>query len=221
MRPCSKTWSITVPACWEFPASAATCGVCMKPPRPTPMHDLPFEMFCYSVRKQVAAMIAALDGVDLIVFTGGIGENDGRSACGDLRRLVLDRRQPRRSAEPSWRTTPSTIPRRAAPVLVLASQEERADRPAHLGIVSQKSCTLATPATNIEAVSAESTPLLVQCRERHQNRKPVVAMCWALPGKGAIGAKRLLLVTGQIATEPNFASQRSLFEAQSRYGGLK
>ena len=33
-------------------------------------------MFCYSVRKQVAAMIAALDGVDLIVFTGGIGEND-------------------------------------------------------------------------------------------------------------------------------------------------
>jgi acetate kinase len=28
------------------------------------------------VRKQVAAMIAALDGVDAIVFTGGIGEND-------------------------------------------------------------------------------------------------------------------------------------------------
>jgi acetate kinase len=33
-------------------------------------------MFCYSVRKEVAAMIAALDGVDLVVFTGGIGEND-------------------------------------------------------------------------------------------------------------------------------------------------
>jgi acetate kinase len=33
-------------------------------------------MFCYSVRKQVAAMIAALDGADLVVFTGGIGEND-------------------------------------------------------------------------------------------------------------------------------------------------
>ena len=37
---------------------------------------LAIEMFCYSVRKQLAAMIAALDGVDLIVFTGGIGEND-------------------------------------------------------------------------------------------------------------------------------------------------
>jgi len=37
---------------------------------------LAIQMFCYSVRKQVAAMIAALDGVDAIVFTGGIGEND-------------------------------------------------------------------------------------------------------------------------------------------------
>ena len=37
---------------------------------------LAIEMFCYSVRKQLAAMIAVLDGVDLIVFTGGIGEHD-------------------------------------------------------------------------------------------------------------------------------------------------
>ena len=40
---------------------------------------LAIQMFCYSVRKQVAAMIAALEGVDLIVFTGGIGENDAKS----------------------------------------------------------------------------------------------------------------------------------------------
>ena len=37
---------------------------------------LAIEMFCYSVRKQVAGMIAALGGVDMLVFTGGIGEND-------------------------------------------------------------------------------------------------------------------------------------------------
>jgi len=37
---------------------------------------LAIEMFCYSVRKQIAAMIAVLDGVDRLVFTGGIGEND-------------------------------------------------------------------------------------------------------------------------------------------------
>ncbi|MEP6839645.1 MAG: acetate/propionate family kinase [Bradyrhizobium sp.] len=38
--------------------------------------QLAIQMFCYSVRKQVAAMIAALGGLDLLVFTGGIGEND-------------------------------------------------------------------------------------------------------------------------------------------------
>ncbi len=37
---------------------------------------LAIEMFCYSLRKQVAAMIAVLDGIDALVFTGGIGEND-------------------------------------------------------------------------------------------------------------------------------------------------
>ena len=37
---------------------------------------LAIDMFCYSVRKQIAAMIAAMDGADMIVFTGGIGEND-------------------------------------------------------------------------------------------------------------------------------------------------
>jgi acetate kinase len=48
---------------------------------------LAIEMFCYSVRKQIAAMISALGGVDLIVFTGGIGENDGKvraAICGGL-----------------------------------------------------------------------------------------------------------------------------------------
>lgn len=48
---------------------------------------LAVEMFCYSVRKQIAAMIAALDGLDLLVFTGGIGENDVEvraAICGGL-----------------------------------------------------------------------------------------------------------------------------------------
>jgi acetate kinase len=37
---------------------------------------LAIRMFCYAARKQLAAMWAVLDGVDGIVFTGGIGEND-------------------------------------------------------------------------------------------------------------------------------------------------
>jgi acetate kinase len=39
---------------------------------------LAIEMFCYSVRKQVAAMTAVLGGMDMLVFTGGIGENDAQ-----------------------------------------------------------------------------------------------------------------------------------------------
>lgn len=41
--------------------------------------QLAIQMFCYSVRKQIAAMISTLDGVDMIVFTGGIGENDAEA----------------------------------------------------------------------------------------------------------------------------------------------
>ena len=37
---------------------------------------LAIQMFCYSIRKHAAAMIAALEGLDLLVFTGGIGEHD-------------------------------------------------------------------------------------------------------------------------------------------------
>jgi acetate kinase len=37
---------------------------------------LAIQMFCYAVRKHVAALIAALDGTALLVFTGGIGEHD-------------------------------------------------------------------------------------------------------------------------------------------------
>jgi acetate kinase len=64
---------------------------------------LAIAMFCYSVRKQVAAMIAALGGVDLLVFTGGIGENDveARAAiCGGLSWLGVSLDEARnRSAE--------------------------------------------------------------------------------------------------------------------------
>jgi acetate kinase len=44
-------------------------------------------MFCRSVAKQIAAMMTALGGADMIVFTGGIGEHDGlvrEMICADL-----------------------------------------------------------------------------------------------------------------------------------------
>jgi acetate kinase len=41
--------------------------------------QLAIDLFCYSVRKQIGAMAAALGGIDLLVFTGGIGEHDERA----------------------------------------------------------------------------------------------------------------------------------------------
>jgi acetate kinase len=37
---------------------------------------LAIDMFCCAVRKHIAAMGAVLGGIDMLVFTGGIGEND-------------------------------------------------------------------------------------------------------------------------------------------------
>jgi acetate kinase len=55
--------------------------------------QLAIEMFCYSARKQIAAMSAALDGIDLLVFTGGIGEHDAEvraAICGGLSVLGIE-----------------------------------------------------------------------------------------------------------------------------------
>lgn len=41
-----------------------------------PMIRLSFDMLCYSIKKYIGAYTAVLGGVDYIIFTGGIGEND-------------------------------------------------------------------------------------------------------------------------------------------------
>ena len=84
---------------------------------------LAIRMFCYSARKQLAAMIAALDGVDLIVFTGGIGENDGavRAAiCGGLSWIGVSLDESRNRAA----NDPISGPASRCPVRVMVSQED-------------------------------------------------------------------------------------------------
>jgi len=57
-----------------------------------PNAALAIEMFCYQVRKQVGAMAAALEGLDLLVFTGGIGERAApvrSEICGGLMHLGI------------------------------------------------------------------------------------------------------------------------------------
>lgn len=54
---------------------------------------LAIRMFCQSVRKQLGATSVVLDGIDLIVFTGGIGEHDAAvraEICGGLSSIGVD-----------------------------------------------------------------------------------------------------------------------------------
>ncbi len=54
---------------------------------------LAFDVFCYRIKKYVGSYIAALGGLDVLVFTGGIGENspDVRKAvCENMEYLGID-----------------------------------------------------------------------------------------------------------------------------------
>jgi acetate kinase len=41
-----------------------------------PRYKLSFDMLCYSIKKYIGSYSAVMGGVDAIIFTGGIGEND-------------------------------------------------------------------------------------------------------------------------------------------------
>lgn len=84
---------------------------------------LAIDMFCYSVRKQVAAMAAVLGGLDMLVFTGGIGENDAQvrsGICAGLSWMGLSLDEPRNRAA----RNPVSGDASRCTVLVLASQED-------------------------------------------------------------------------------------------------
>ena len=84
---------------------------------------LAIEMFCMSVRKQVAAMAAVLGGLDMLAFTGGIGENDAQvrhEICSGLSWIGVSLDASRnRSA-----SNPISDDASRCQVLVLASQED-------------------------------------------------------------------------------------------------
>ena len=47
---------------------------------------LAIEIFCYRARKYIGAYLAAMDGADAVIFTGGIGENSAR-----IRAMICER----------------------------------------------------------------------------------------------------------------------------------
>jgi acetate kinase len=85
--------------------------------------QLAIEMFCRSVLKTIAGFAAVLGGVDLLVFTGGIGENDAEARekiCGGLGSfgVLLDS-----TSNSGHADTISSVASRVR-VMVIRSQEE-------------------------------------------------------------------------------------------------
>ena len=130
MPPGSKSWSIIVPAFWEFSGLSSDMRQLHEAVELNPDARLAIEMFCHSVRKQIAAMIAVLDGLDLLVFTGGIGENDAQvraAICGGLTWMgvSLDASRNRAAGKPI------NDGASCCSVQVLALTRRRADRAPH------------------------------------------------------------------------------------------
>jgi acetate kinase len=89
-----------------------------------PNAELAVEMFCYTARKFVGALAAALGGLDTLVFTGGIGEHAApvrERICAGLRHLGVDVDPARNAAAASCISRESG----ACRVLVVATDEER------------------------------------------------------------------------------------------------
>jgi acetate kinase len=100
--------------------------------------ELALEMFCYRIRKYVGAYLAALEGADGIVFTGGIGENAPeirRRVCEPLRWAGV-RLDAARNASGDVRITADDA---TLPVYVIPTDEE--------GLIARETMAILQPAT--------------------------------------------------------------------------
>jgi acetate kinase len=88
--------------------------------------QLAIDMFCYGVAKQIGAMITVLNGIDALVFTGGIGEHDAiirQLICDylDYLKIVLDDEKNQEVASENIHTI--SEPTASCAVRVISSQE--------------------------------------------------------------------------------------------------
>jgi len=81
-------------------------------------------MFAYSVRKAIAAMTASLEGLDMLVFTGGIGEHAApvrAQICRSLQFLGIDLDPTANTSNAAIISTPSSM----VSVRVIPTEEDR------------------------------------------------------------------------------------------------
>lgn len=88
---------------------------------------LAIELFCYRARKYIGAYLAAMNGADAIVFTGGIGENSSEVRaviCEGLSWLGIEVDPERNAAHTAAREGPISTDESRVAVYVIPTNEE-------------------------------------------------------------------------------------------------
>ncbi|MBI5820752.1 MAG: acetate kinase [Verrucomicrobia bacterium] len=91
-----------------------------------PLARLAVDVFCYRLRKYIGAYAAALGGLDVLAFTGGIGENAAQvraETCQDLEFLGVEL-DPQRNQQGSGKESLISRDGRSARVYVIPTDEE-------------------------------------------------------------------------------------------------
>lgn len=102
--------------------------------------QLATDMFCYRVKKYIGAYAAAMGGVDLILFTGGIGENDDmarRQICEGLEFLGAEFDSAKNEGKRGQDVVISKDGSKVK-IVVVTTDEERVIATDTLNLVSQK-----------------------------------------------------------------------------------
>ena len=88
---------------------------------------LALEVFCYRLKKYIGSYIAAMNGADAIVFTGGIGENSDvvrEMVVKDMEFLGVELDADRNRAKKRADATDISKPSSRIKVLVIPTNEE-------------------------------------------------------------------------------------------------
>ncbi len=134
-----------------------------------PRAILAIQVFCYRLRKYIGSYLAALGGLDVLVFTGGIGENSAwiRSrVCRNLEHLgirideaVNAQAHPKRGEAADVATQDSPVR-----VLVVPTDEE--------GMIAKESIAALNQSRLVEAVHPEDIPIPIGVSAHHVHLQP-------------------------------------------------
>jgi acetate kinase len=131
-------------------------------------HKLALEMYCYRIKKYIGAYYAILGGVDAIVFTAGVGENNPiirRMACQGLECIGVDI-----DSEKNGKNS-RIISSGQVSVMVIPTNEEMA--------IAQETYSVITEKQRSEAVEKEAMKSRKELEMLSEADKAKIAIIWS------------------------------------------